>query len=110
MVTEVPRLRPVEEAAGYFVAAEALTNALKHARATEIVMNVSHYERQLCVAVVDDGVGGARIGAGSGPLNLRDRVSALEGSLTIHGWPDAGTAVTALIPCPLRPDRERAGL
>lgn len=103
---DLPRLGPAEEATGYYVAAEALTNVLKHAQATRVVITVSYTDGQLSVAVVDNGVGGARIGAGSGLLNLRDRVSAMDGDLTVHSLPGTGTSLTATFACQPRASGE----
>ena len=76
------RLPAPVEAAAYFVVAEGLTNVIKYANADE-----GHGERaaaraaMLEVVVGDDGVGGARIDAGSGLRGLSDRLAALEGEL-----------------------------
>ncbi|WP_460358543.1 sensor histidine kinase [Actinoallomurus acanthiterrae] len=66
----------VEEAA-YFVAAEAVANALKHARASRITIAVAERDGRLTVEVADDGAGGADPGGGTGLLGLSDRVAAL---------------------------------
>jgi signal transduction histidine kinase len=95
---DVPRLNSTVEATGYFVVAEALTNVLKHARARLVRITVSHREGLLHIDVTDDGVGGADISAGSGLRGLCDRVSALDGTLTVHSVPGRGTSVSAVIP------------
>jgi len=95
---DVPRLSPAVEATGYFVIAEALTNALKHAQARHLRVMVECSAGLLRLEVTDDGVGGADIRAGSGLLGLRDRVSALDGTLTVHSIPGRGTSVSAVIP------------
>jgi signal transduction histidine kinase len=94
----VPRLNPAVEATGYFVVAEALTNAMKHADARQVRIMVEHRDDQLHIEVTDDGVGGAGVGAGSGLLGLNDRVSALDGTLTVHSKPGQGTRVVVDIP------------
>jgi signal transduction histidine kinase len=86
------------EAAAYFVAVEALSNTLKHAGATEVRIAVRAEAGRLRVAVTDDGVGGADLAAGSGLLGLRDRVSALGGTLTVESVRGRGTVVSAAIP------------
>ena len=71
------------EVAAYYVAAEALTNAAKHARASVVQMDVTTDDGTLTLMVRDDGVGGADPGEGSGLVGLQDRVEALGGSITI---------------------------
>jgi signal transduction histidine kinase len=94
---EVPPQRlpaPVEMSA-YFVVAEALTNAAKHARCSHVRVGVRVEEGGLTVEVRDDGAGGADPSAGSGLRGLADRVSALGGMLEIESPAGEGTAVTA---------------
>lgn len=80
----------------YYVASEAITNAVKHAEATRIVLQVVRRDDRLLVRVTDNGRGGARLGAGSG---LRDRVAALGGSLRVDSSEGLGTEVEAVLPC-----------
>ncbi|MEV6236064.1 ATP-binding protein [Lentzea sp. NPDC051838] len=87
------------EAAAYFVGCEALTNAVKHSRATTVALTVTHRGRNLVVTVTDDGIGGAAPSAGSGLTGLADRVAALGGTLRVDSEPGAGTTVTAEVPC-----------
>lgn len=87
------------EVAAYYVVAEALTNAAKHACASEATVSVAKGERGLAVEVVDDGAGGARMSAGSGLRGLADRVAALGGTLDLRSPPGNGTHVMAEIPC-----------
>jgi signal transduction histidine kinase len=92
--------RPPEtvETAAYFVAAEGLANALKHAQASRIDINVHERENAIVVRVLDDGRGGAAETAG-GLHGLRQRVEALDGSLRIAS-PDGGpTVIEAVLPC-----------
>ncbi|TWP50818.1 sensor histidine kinase [Lentzea tibetensis] len=95
-VDDLPRLPATVEATAYFVVAEALTNVLKHARATAARVQLSLRGNALSVEVTDDGVGGAQVRDGSGLAGLRDRVRALDGELTVRDA--AGTAVVAEIP------------
>jgi signal transduction histidine kinase len=85
-------------AAAYYVVAESLTNATKYAQATQVRVRVRSDERAVHVEVADDGVGGATVSAGSGLLNLSDRVAALGGRLTLTSPPGGGTSVSATIP------------
>jgi signal transduction histidine kinase len=98
-LSEVPSERlpaPVETSA-YFVVAEALTNAAKHARCTHIHVGVRVEEGAATVEVFDDGVGGADPSGGSGLRGLADRVSALGGRLDIESPAGEGTRVRARI-------------
>ena len=87
------------EAAAYFIGCEGLTNAVKHAHATKILLSAGRRNRQLVVSIADDGIGGAIVGQGSGLRGLSDRVAALGGTLQIESDPDAGTTLTAELPC-----------
>jgi len=87
------------ETAAYFVASEALANAAKHAHATRVDLTAARRDGWLVVSVSDDGVGGARPSEGSGLAGMTDRVAALGGRLDVESPPDAGTTVTAELPC-----------
>jgi signal transduction histidine kinase len=87
---------PVETSA-YFVVAEALTNAVKHARCSYVRVGVRVEEGALTVDVLDDGIGGANPSAGSGLRGLADRVNALGGRLEIESPAGGGTTVRARI-------------
>lgn len=94
----LPRLPEAVEATAYFVVAEALTNALKHANAGAAEVHLELTGGRLRVEVVDDGIGGAELVAGSGLCGLRDRVRALDGELVVGAAAGSGTAVVADIP------------
>ncbi len=111
--TALPRLAPAVEATGYFVVAEALTNTLKYAHADQVRIDVEHADGRLRVEVTDNGIGGADITAetagatgtagmavtaGTGLLGLRDRLSALDGTLTVRSPAGHGTTICALLP------------
>jgi signal transduction histidine kinase len=81
----------------YYVAAEALANALKYADPHALSVDVAHDDGILTVTVCDDGRGGAVMG--SGLAGLRDRVAALGGSLSLDSRLGAGTRVEARLPC-----------
>lgn len=93
------RLAAPVEAAAYYVASEALTNAAKHSGAIQVVVSACRVDHQLEVEVADDGVGGAVVQVGSGLEGLTDRVEALGGSLHLCSQPGQGTSVVAHIPC-----------
>jgi PAS domain S-box-containing protein len=93
-----PRLATSVEAAAYFTVCEALTNLAKHARATRAWVNVEQLDDHLRVEVGDDGAGGVDLTAGSGLQGLRDRIAAVNGTLTIDSQPGAGTVLRARLP------------
>jgi len=86
------------DATVYFVCAEALANAARHAKASRIRIGVAVADGVIEATVQDDGAGGADPAAGSGLSGLRDRVEALGGSLRVDSDPDMGTRLTATIP------------
>jgi signal transduction histidine kinase len=89
------------EGTAYFVACESLTNAAKHAGTDGARVRLSHPGGQLCLVVEDDGRGFEPNGARSGGLaNIRDRVEAMHGQLTIESRLGAGTSVRAELPLP----------
>jgi signal transduction histidine kinase len=93
------RYPEVVEAAAYYIVAEAVTNAMRHARASVIRVDVTTDGDEVVVEIVDDGVGGATMDAGSGLRGLADRATAVGGRLTVHSTPGRGTAVIARLPC-----------
>ena len=93
------RLPGPVEAAAYYLVAEALTNASRHAGACSVKVNVSRPDGVALVEVADDGVGGADQRTGSGLRGLLDRVDALGGTLELERPAGAGTTLRARIPC-----------
>ena len=93
------RLPEPVELAAYFTVSEALTNVVKHASATQVTVTLELKSATLSVAVTDDGVGGARIAPESGLAGLRDRLEALDATLSIETDAGRGTTVRALFPC-----------
>jgi GAF domain-containing protein len=88
---------PVEVAA-YYVASEALANAMKHAQASCVEMSLATADGSLLLSVRDDGVGGADPGRGTGLAGLTDRVEALGGSIRLHSPAGTGTYITVHLP------------
>lgn len=86
------------EATAYYVIAEALTNVVRYADATEVVVSATVEGGRLLVSVADDGAGGADPGRGSGLRGLADRVAAARGSLSLESPFGEGTAVRAELP------------
>jgi signal transduction histidine kinase len=92
------RLAAAQETAAYFVAAEALANASKHAGASRIAVRIDEDGDTLVVRVHDDGRGGADA-QGNGLAGLSRRVAALDGTVRVTS-PDGGpTTVEAVMPC-----------
>lgn len=97
---EVPeRPDPVREAAAYYLVAEAVTNAQKHAGAHHVAVDVHGAGDQLHVAVDDDGHGGARLEPGGGLAGLAARIRSLDGTFTLTSPQGGPTRVEGVIPC-----------
>jgi signal transduction histidine kinase len=88
----------VVETAAYFVAAEAITNAAKHAPGAAVQVTIAESGEKLIVSVSDDGPGGADP-HGAGLNGLRQRVEALDGHLEVSSRAGAGTTIRADLPC-----------
>jgi PAS domain S-box-containing protein len=93
------RLAPAVEIGAYYIVAEALTNAIKHANASVVAIAVTDCDESVVVEVRDDGVGGAELGAGSGLRGLGDRVASLDGRLSMESPAGCGTVLRAELPC-----------
>ncbi|HJQ43173.1 MAG TPA: sensor domain-containing protein, partial [Jatrophihabitantaceae bacterium] len=93
------RLPAPAEAAAYFAVAEALTNVIKHSRATSAVIVLRHDGSTLSMSVTDDGIGGALIGGGSGLTGIARRLSAFDGRLAVSSPTGGPTVVTMELPC-----------
>jgi signal transduction histidine kinase len=92
------RLPEEVEATAYFVACEALANAVKHAGATAVAIDASVDNGALLVSVEDDGAGGADP-EGHGLRGLADRLEARGGRIWVESPAGGGTRVTGEIPC-----------
>lgn len=92
------RIPQSTEVAAYYVVAEALTNATRHAHASNMYIDVVTNESELTLSIRDDGVGGADSSKGSGLIGLIDRVEALGGHMLIDSPPGDGTALRVTIP------------
>jgi signal transduction histidine kinase len=85
------------QAAAYYVVAEGVANANKHAGASRVVVRTRTDDGNLVVEIADDGGGGADE-EGSGLRGLADRVEALGGTLTLESPAGGGTCLLARIP------------
>jgi signal transduction histidine kinase len=98
---DVPvRPRASIEAVAYFMVAEALTNVAKHSRAShaKVVVEGHGFPGTLTVMVSDDGIGGADI-TGAGLAGLADRVSGVDGRMSLESPSGGPTIIAAVLPC-----------
>lgn len=87
------------ESAAYFVVAEALTNVARHADATRAHVAVARSGNRVVVEVRDDGRGGADASLGTGLQGLRDRVTALGGTMYVLSPVGGPTTIMVELPC-----------
>jgi len=93
------RAPPEVEAVAYFIACEALTNAVKHGSPSRVTVQTERDEDVLRLVVADDGVGGAAPASGRGLAGMADRVAAQGGTLALESPPGAGTRIAVELPC-----------
>jgi signal transduction histidine kinase len=93
------RLPQDAESTAYFVVSEALTNAAKHANASEVAVRGRLVDDRLRIDISDDGRGGADGRWGSGLQGLADRLAAASGRLTVHSPTGGGTRLSVDLPC-----------
>jgi signal transduction histidine kinase len=101
LVVVVPERRfPKElETAAYFIACEGVTNAVKHADATRLDLEVCEVPGGLEVRVSDDGAGGATMRRGGGLVGISDRIATIGGRMTLISAPGQGTTLVAELAC-----------
>jgi PAS domain S-box-containing protein len=96
----------------YRIAQEALTNVVKHARATRVSVILETRGNEMLLIIEDDGVGMARPASASsaqamlGLSGMRERAALLGGTLSIESTPGRGTTVFARIPLETPPQDE----
>lgn len=83
----------------YYVASEAITNAVKYAETSVVRVRGRLDGDQFILGIIDHGRGGARPAPGSGLAGLIDRVNAIGGTLRIDSPEGRGTTITAELPC-----------
>ncbi|MFF9626929.1 sensor histidine kinase [Streptomyces griseosporeus] len=93
------RLPPAVESAAYFVVREALANVARHSGASRAEVRGGHARGRLVVEIEDDGHGGADAAAGSGLTGLGDRLSVLDGRLSVSSPAGGPTVLRTEIPC-----------
>jgi len=97
---DVPeRLPALVSNTAYFIVAEALGNAVKHAGASALTVRLARLGETLALEVSDNGVGGAQPNGGMGLRGLADRVDALGGRLSLESPTGQGTRVLVELPC-----------
>jgi signal transduction histidine kinase len=99
---EMPPLLPVIEEAVYYIAQEALNNALKHASATAVIVQLTPEADDFIQLVVTDNGRGFNLAAaleqgGMGLINMRQRAQDQGGTLAVHSRPNQGTTITARV-------------
>ena len=102
-VADVEGLPAAVHAAGYRIVQEALTNVLRHARASHVRVSVERGPGEVRVEIRDDGVGGGGDGgSGNGVRGMRERAAALGGALEAGPAEDGGWRVAATLPAAAR--------
>jgi signal transduction histidine kinase len=98
---DVPERLPAPiETTAYYVVAEAIANAAKHAEATRVTVRIRCTAGVLVAEIVDDGKGGADP-SGGGLTGIRQRVEAFDGTLRVASPAGGPTRVSAELPCAL---------
>jgi signal transduction histidine kinase/uncharacterized protein YhfF len=92
------RLPDPIEATLYYLVSEAITNAIKHAQASRMTVDIGFRGGALVGEIADDGRGGAQLDAEGGLQGLADRVAAVGGALDVVSPPAEGTRLTVTIP------------
>ena len=97
---DVRRCRPEIEIAVYFTCLAAIDNAAKHAGPGQVSVSLSDARDALCFAICDSGAGvdPNRTPIGTGIANMRDRIAAVGGTLTVDATPGRGTRVHGSVP------------
>jgi signal transduction histidine kinase len=102
------RLPQSVESAAYFVVCEALANIAKHSGASRAEVSGGHRDGRLHLHIHDDGGGGADASVGTGLTGLADRVSVLDGRLTLSSPPGGPTQLSVEFPCDPCPPTDRS--
>jgi signal transduction histidine kinase len=97
----LPPLSAAAEVAAYRIVEEAVTNVVKHARATRVTVTIQPRDGMLSIAIVDDGIGvtPSADGSGMGLHSIRERATELGGTFAITAGPEgSGTMVHVTLP------------
>jgi signal transduction histidine kinase len=97
---EPPHLSPVAEAQLVRIVQEALANVRKHARASQVQVNLTCHDHSLCVTVTDDGIGFSSppLRGHYGLTTMRERAKEANGGLTVTSRQNEGTQVKLWLP------------
>jgi signal transduction histidine kinase len=87
------------EATAWFVICEAMSNLTRHGGAHRAEITGGYADGTLTIRVRDDGRGGADPAGGTGLVRLGDRVSVVDGRLTLSSPPGGPTVLTVEMPC-----------
>ena len=97
------RYDPTLEATVYYIVAESITNAVKHAQASRVAVRGGLRGEALELEIRDDGVGGADPRRGTGLIGLQDRVDTLSGTISFASPAGGGTTIRVKLPANPRP-------
>jgi signal transduction histidine kinase len=97
---DLPALDPVRETAVYRIAQEAISNALRHSGAGQVLVSLSGRKRSVALQVSDSGAGFDAVApqTGLGLASMRERAASVGGRLTITAAPGSGTTVRLTVP------------
>jgi signal transduction histidine kinase len=97
----MPELPAATEVAAYHIAAEAITNALRHSQATRLTVGLCQAQGHLVLRITDDGTGiPPEHREGVGLASMRQRAEELGGVWSLHSAGGQGTAVETSLPLP----------
>ena len=92
------RFDPTLEATVYYVVAESITNAVKHAQTSTVSVRGGVRGDAIEFEIQDDGIGGADPRRGTGLIGLKDRIDTLGGTISVASPPGAGTTISVTLP------------
>ncbi len=96
---QLPPLAAAVEVAAYRVAQEALTNAVRHSRATACSVDVEMINGELRLQVMDNGTGVVEVRPGGiGLAGMHERAAEIGGTLVLSARPGSGTRVSLCLP------------
>lgn len=102
-------LAPHEQTVVYRVVQESLSNVMRHAQASSVVVELGRDHGRPAVRIADDGVGfTGPPGDGIGLVGMRERARLARGRLTVHSGPGRGTVVELRLDRDLWSEREAA--
>ena len=90
---------PDTEVAVYRIVQEALTNTVKHARATHVAVRLKWSTDEVELSITDDGIGGEAAPGGHGLVGIRERAAACGGTAEAGPLSGGGFEVRARLPC-----------